>query len=45
MMAPTVLRANKLSGLVAQGLSGFIVTEEVTYETDRVATGDPEDEI
>jgi len=40
-----LLRANRLSGFVAQGLSDFIGTEEVAYETDGVATGDSEDEI
>ena len=40
-----MLRANKLSGLVAHDLSGFKCTQGGAYETDRVATGDPEDEI
>jgi hypothetical protein len=45
MQSTLVLRANKLSGLVAHDLSGFIITHGGGYETDRVATGDPEDEI
>lgn len=34
-----------MSGLVAHKLSGFEVPKEVLNETDRMATGDPEDEI
>ena len=38
--------ASKLSGFVARNLSGLIGSPmEVTDETDRVATGDPEDAI
>ena len=40
-----VLGANKLSGLVARDLSGFMATQEVSHETDRSATGDPENAI
>jgi hypothetical protein len=40
-----MLRTNKLSGLVAHDLSGFIYTSGGTYETDRISAGDPEDEI
>ncbi|MGH8378353.1 MAG: hypothetical protein ACRER7_05305, partial [Gammaproteobacteria bacterium] len=41
-----VWRANDLSGFVARGLSGFIVTfKRGGHEKDRLATGDPEDEI
>ncbi len=41
----TLLGANKLSGLVARDLSGFMFTQEVSDETDRTATGDPENAI
>ena len=34
-----------MSGLVADDLSGFNVTMEVAYETDRNATGDTEGAI
>jgi hypothetical protein len=34
-----------MSGLVAHNLSGLICYREVTDETDRMAAGDPEDEI
>jgi len=35
-----------MSGFVARDLSGFILSQEVTeHETDRVATGDSDDEI
>ncbi len=40
-----LLRANKLSGLVARDLSGFTLTQEVGHETDRITTGDPENAI
>jgi hypothetical protein len=34
-----------VSGVVAHKLSGFGVPQEVLYETGRMATGDPEDEV
>lgn len=34
-----------MSGFVAHKLSGFRVPKEVLMETDRMVTGDPEDEI
>ena len=34
-----------MSGFVAHKLSGFKVPMEVLFETDRMATGDSEDEI
>jgi hypothetical protein len=40
-----VWRAYNMSGLVAHKLSGLKSPLEVTYETDRNATGDTEDEI
>jgi hypothetical protein len=40
-----MLRANKLSGVVAQDLSGLICTVGGAYETDRIITGDPDDAI
>jgi hypothetical protein len=42
-----VLRVFDLSGFVARQLSGChsYLKKEVTDETDRVVTGDPEDEI
>ena len=41
-----VLEARKLSGVVAHNLSGLVWPPlEVADETDRVATGDPEDAI
>ena len=40
-----MLGANKLSCIVARNLSGLEVTLEVTDETDRDTTGDPEDAI
>jgi hypothetical protein len=40
-----VLGASKLSGIVAHDLSGLKCHVEVTDETDRMATGDPEDAI
>jgi hypothetical protein len=38
-------RANKLSGLVAQGLSGSWLVWEDDHETDAIATGDPENAL
>ena len=40
-----MLGANRLSGLVARDLSGFMFTEEVSHETDRITAGDPDDAI
>ena len=41
-----VSEASKLSGFVAHNLSGLLWSPmEVTNETDRDATGDPEDAI
>jgi hypothetical protein len=41
-----VLKASKVSGVVARKLSGLLWSPmEVTDETDRDATGDPEDAI
>ena len=40
-----MLRTNIPSGLVARDLSGFICRFGSAYETERVVTGDPEDEI
>jgi len=34
-----------LSGLVAHDLSGFICTEGGAYDTGKIATGDPENEV
>jgi hypothetical protein len=34
-----------MSGFVAHKLSGFGVPKEVLNETDRMVTGDPEDEV
>jgi len=34
-----------MSGLVAHDMSGFICTPGGAYEADRIATGDPENEI
>jgi hypothetical protein len=42
---PGVLGVNKMSGFVAHKLSGFRVPKEVLIETDRMATGDSENEI
>ncbi len=41
-----MLRANDLSGFVARDLSGFKLSPQrgIKHESDRVATGDPEDE-
>jgi hypothetical protein len=40
------VRINKLHGLVANDLSGFIWSpEKISDETDRMAIGDQEDEI
>jgi hypothetical protein len=40
-----MLGARDMSGIVAHNLSGLRCHREVTDETDRMATGDPEDEI
>jgi len=40
-----LLGASKLSGIVAHYLSGLRCHDEVTNETVRDATGDPEDAI
>ena len=40
-----LLGASKLSGIVARYLSGLRCHDEVTNETVRDATGDPEDAI
>jgi hypothetical protein len=40
-----LLGASILSGIVAHSLSGLRCRREVTDETDRMATGDPEDAI
>jgi hypothetical protein len=40
-----MLEASKLSGIVAHNLSGLRCRQEVTDETDRMATGDSEDAI
>jgi hypothetical protein len=34
-----------MSGLVAHDLSGYMVSREVSHETDGVATGGTEDEV
>jgi len=41
-----MLRANDLSGFVARDLSGFKLSPQrgIKHESDRVATGDSEDE-
>lgn len=44
-MQVLLLRANKLSGVVAHDLSGLLSAMEVLNETDRMATGDSTDEI
>jgi hypothetical protein len=40
-----VLGAHDMSGIVAHNLSGLRCRPEVTDETDRMASGDPEDAI
>ncbi len=42
---PAMSKANKMSGVVANELSGFNLTLGGEDETDRIATGDIEDEI
>jgi len=47
MLSPVVmLRANKMSAVVAHKLSGFhTIPRRYRYETGRMVTGDSEDEI